>query len=211
MRRMQLAAGALVLVAATGCQAEQVEKAASDPSGASQPTSVPTVLPSGIVRQHVTGAAPLAGSCHVGRSNNQDLPDPACTPGVIDPTVTQDNIAVTICVKGYTTAVRPPTSETGPMKAKLYSSYGIPAGTRSELDHLISEELGGSSDAKNLWPEVGKIPNAKDPVENRLHTLVCAGVISHGTQPHLPLATAQHLISTDWTTALTQAQTQLVP
>jgi hypothetical protein len=212
MRRMLLATAAVVMVAATGCQSKQIEKAASGPSGpAVPPTSVPTALPSGIVRQQVTGIAPAAGTCHVQHSNGQDLPDQACTPGAIDPTVTQENIATTICVKGYTTAVRPPTSQTSPMKAKMYGSYGVPTGTKSELDHLISEELGGSSDAKNLWPEVGNIPNAKDPVENRLHAMVCAGVTSHGTQEHLPLAAAQHLISTDWTTATAQAQSQLVP
>src|SRR5205823_6617670 len=102
-----------------------------------------------IVRQHVTGTAPAAGTCHIQRSDTgQDLPDPACTPGATDPTVTQSNIAATICVKGYTKAVRPPVSETNPMKAKLYGSYTIPSGTKSELDHFISEELGGSSDAR---------------------------------------------------------------
>src|SRR3954447_19464821 len=169
MRRMLLVTAAVVMIAATGCQSKQVEKAASGPSGPAEPaTSVPSGVSSGILRQHVTGVPPAGGTCHVQHSNGQDLPDPAWTPGAIDPTVTQDNIATTICVKGYTTAVRPPTSQTSPMKAKMYGSYGLATGTKSELDHLISEELGGSSDAKNLWPEVGNIPNAKDPVENRL-------------------------------------------
>jgi hypothetical protein len=213
MRPTLLVAAAVVMVvgATTGCQSRQLQqKAASGPSGPAEPTSS-SAPSSDIVRQHVTGTAPAAGTCHVQRSNGEDLPDPACTPGATDPTVTQDNIATTICVKGYTTEVRPPTSETNPMKAKLYGAYAVPAGTRSELDHLISEELGGSSDAKNLWPEVGKIPNPKDPVENRLHAMVCAGVLSHGTQKHLPLAAAQQLIATDWTTAIARAQRQLVP
>ena len=37
-----------------------------------------------------------------------DLPDPALTPGAVDPGITQANIQSTVCVKGYTKTVRPP-------------------------------------------------------------------------------------------------------
>src|SRR5947209_7106923 len=102
MRRTLLVA-AIVGLVATGCQSKQLQKAAGGPSGPAEPPSVPTAPPSGIVRQHVTGIAPAAGTCHVQHLEGQDLPDATCTPGAIDPTVTQDNIATTICVKGYTT------------------------------------------------------------------------------------------------------------
>lgn len=45
------------------------------------------------------------------------LPDPACTPGAIDPTVTQENLASTICKSGYTATVRAPASDTNKTKA----------------------------------------------------------------------------------------------
>lgn len=34
-----------------------------------------------------------------------DLPNPRMTPGAIDPSVTQENIHKTVCVKGYTKTV----------------------------------------------------------------------------------------------------------
>lgn len=62
-----------------------------------------------------------------------------------------------------------------------------------EIDHLISLEIGGSNDIKNLWPEpYAPAPNAhqKDLVENWLHREVCAG--------RMVLPMAQHQIATDW-------------
>jgi hypothetical protein len=120
-------------------------------------------------------------------------PDSSCTPGAIDPAVTQANIATTICTSGYTTKVRPSSSLTDKAKKSLYTAYGIPTGTTSELDHLVSLELGGANDVTNLWPEVGKVPNPKDKVENDLHAAVCSGKV--------PLAAAQQAIASDWETA----------
>ncbi len=123
------------------------------------------------------------------------LPDPVCTPGAINPAVTQENISETICKSGYTKSIRPTVSYTGRLKADQMNQYGFTDGTRShEEDHLISLELGGApSDPSNLWPEPGASPNAKDKIEDFLRTAVCAGQIS--------LAEAQHRIATDWTTA----------
>ena len=122
-------------------------------------------------------------------------PDPACTPGAVDDVVTQDNIGSTICVSGYTTKVRPPSSGTDKVKRDLYTAYSIQDGTTSELDHLVSLELGGSNDPRNLWIEPGKLPNPKDTIENALHKAVCDHKVT--------LAAAQQAIATDWTTALT--------
>lgn len=125
----------------------------------------------------------------------EPLPDAACTPGATDPTVTQANIATTICVPGYTKTVRPPVSYTEPLKRELMARYGAtdPA-SAFELDHLISLELGGAPrDPHNLWPEPGSSPNRKDSVEGRLHDQVCSG--------RMALADAQRAIAQDWTTA----------
>ncbi len=66
-----------------------------------------------------------------------------------------------------------------------------------ELDYLISPQLGGTNDIRNLWPEpasrTGWNMGAKDELEDRLHQLVCQGNIS--------LATAQHELATDWISA----------
>ena len=69
---------------------------------------------------------------------------------------------------------------------------------QSELDHLISIELGGANDAANLWPELGPIPNPKDTVENALHAWVCAAA---GAEAEARLHDAQVAIAADWTTA----------
>jgi hypothetical protein len=131
-------------------------------------------------------------TCHF-RDGGQ-LPDPTCTPGAIDPAVTQANIKTTICRSGYTATVRPSASQTDKAKYQVaYPAYGVPRSAGSELDHLVSLEIGGANDIANLWPEVGKIPNPKDPVENDLHKAVCNGTVT--------LAAAQEAIATDWQTA----------
>ena len=65
-----------------------------------------------------------------------------------------------------------------------------------ELDYLITPELGGSDDRRNLWPErYTERWNArvKDELEQLLPALVCAGT--------LPLATAQRDMAGDWIAA----------
>jgi hypothetical protein len=139
-----------------------------------------------------TAATAAAAVCHM----RGDLPDPTCTPGVADPRVTQDNLATTICVAGYTKLVRPPLAYTDRLKREGMTAYGFTDGISAhEEDHLIPLELGGDpSDPRNLWPQPGRSPNAKDAIENRLHQLVCAGQV--------PLARAQTAMAMDWTTAL---------
>jgi hypothetical protein len=124
------------------------------------------------------------------------LPDAGCTPGALNPDVTQDTIYSTICVPGYSARVRPPTSYTSPLERQMLVDYGQLGASPAdyELDHLISLELGGSPrDPANLWPEpYAGVGNArqKDVVENYLHAQVCNGA--------LPLSEAQRLIATDW-------------
>lgn len=128
------------------------------------------------------------------------LPDPVCTPGATNPAVTQDNIGSTICARGWARTVRPDRVWSVRMKTEAMTAYGIPESQRPvvELDHLIPLELGGSSDPRNVWPEVSDMPgagwhNRKDVVENELNHAVCSGRIS--------LVDAQRRLVTDWTTA----------
>ena len=144
---------------------------------------------------HVVQRQPPAGSCHARGSGLNSLPDPGCTPGAIDPAVTQGNLDRTICRSGYSKSVRPPESVTEAEKRASLVAYGDRRPLRYyEYDHLVSLELGGArNDARNLWPEPGTSPNPKDALENRLHTRLCDGLIS--------LAAAQLAIARDWVAA----------
>lgn len=131
--------------------------------------------------------------CHY--TSNGALPDPRCTPGALNPAVTQATIRRTICVSGWTSTIRPPSSVTGPEKIASMYLYGDKLSASAyEFDHLISLELGGAPNSPlNLWPEPHPSSFAKDIVENRLKREVCASKIT--------LAVAQHAIATDWRTA----------
>lgn len=126
------------------------------------------------------------------------LPDPKLTPGALNPAVRQSTIHSTICVSGYTSTIRPSSSYTTALKIRqLDASYNFHGDTNTgdyEEDHLISLELGGSANsANNLWPEPYNAragARVKDQLENKLHDLICAGVIS--------LRTAQHAIADNW-------------
>jgi hypothetical protein len=143
-------------------------------------------------RSGVVQPQPPPGTCHVRGSYPFTMPDPRCTPGALNPAVTQATIAKTICRRGYSSGIRPSTSVTGPEKRASIRAYGFHQGTSSyEYDHLISLELGGAAnDSRNLWPENGPSPNLKDNVENYLHVRVCDGRVSLGR--------AQRIIALDW-------------
>ncbi len=144
---------------------------------------------------HMIQAQPAAGSCHARGHGRFTLPDPRCTPGAIDPAVTQADLRRTICRSGYSASVRPPQSITQPEKRASLRSYGDHRWLHAyEYDHLVSLELGGArNDARNLWPEPGGSPNVKDALENRLHARVCAGQMSLGA--------VQLAVARDWVTA----------
>jgi hypothetical protein len=85
------------------------------------------------------------------------------------------------------------------MRTRVLQLYGV-SGEQSnafEVDYLITPELGGATDIRNLWPEPydHAVWNAhvKDHLENRLREMVCHGDID--------LATAQRDLSTDWIAA----------
>lgn len=144
----------------------------------------PTVL------SHPTVEKP--GRCRGRGSGRDELPDPSCTPGAVDPAVTQADLDTTICSTGWTAAVRPPESVTEPLKFRQMAAYGD-AGPASayEEDHLIPLELGGSpADPQNLWPEPGASPNPKDRVETAAKHRVCDGTMT--------LTAAQRAIAANW-------------
>jgi hypothetical protein len=102
------------------------------------------------------------------------------TPGVLNPDVSQATIGATICVRGWTRTVRPPTSYTNALKVEQMREYGV-GGSLSgyQEDHLISLELGGHpTDPRNLWPEPYPRASEVDSIENELNTKVCSGDLS---------------------------------
>lgn len=108
------------------------------------------------------------------------LPDPALTPGVLNPGVTPLTLKTTVCVAGWTATVRPSTGWTDKLR-----NADTPAGRaplEGELDHLISIEDGGApADPQNLWwMAYGDRYGArvKDVLETKVKRLLCAGQIS---------------------------------
>jgi hypothetical protein len=108
------------------------------------------------------------------------LADPARTPGVLNPDVTQQSIRTTICTRGWTRTIRPPTEYTTALKLRQLREYGLtgpPSGYQE--DHLISLELGGHpTDPRNLWPEPYPRAAQVDVIENELNAKVCSGELS---------------------------------
>ncbi|HEY3728619.1 MAG TPA: hypothetical protein VGL51_15690 [Solirubrobacteraceae bacterium] len=147
------------------------------------------------VSAHVVQRQPAPGACHYQGHGRYSLPDPGCTPGAIDPAVTQRDIATTICRSGYSESVRPPESVTEPEKRASLRSYADHKPLHDyEYDHLVSLELGGArNDPRNLWPEPGASPNPKDSLENRLHARVC--------DHRMTLGAAQRAIAHNWVAA----------
>jgi hypothetical protein len=146
--------------------------------------------------------------CTPGTSHGLDLPDRSCTPGAINPTVTQDILRnprfTTKCVRDAATSAA--------QKDKTYGWYGITKPKRNtgktqtcEKDHVISLGLGGADTLDNIFPQCGA-PHApltqrdfklKDKVELYLMREVKAG--------RMELSDAQHGIAEDWTQYLDAA------
>jgi hypothetical protein len=108
-----------------------------------------------------------------------ELPDPACTPGAVDP-------SAFVC--GQPTRERRHVDEA--MRRRVFAEYDVPWAERSayEVDHLVPLCLGGSNELANLWPE--RSHAEKDRVEARLCRRVCAGEVS--------LDWAQRVMMIDW-------------
>jgi hypothetical protein len=147
--------------------------------------------------------------CTTRRKHGLPVPDPKCTPGAVNPTVTiaalQDPEFRTGCLRDCSTSAG--------AKAATYAQYGIPHPSENhgstqtcELDHLVSLELGGADTVDNIWPQCGpdnvelakRYFKQKDAVENYLAKQVRSG--------KMDLKKAQKKIASDWTQFLKKAQ-----
>lgn len=126
----------------------------------------------------------------IGQSGQPILPDHTLTPGDVRTTS-----AHAVCTTRTSTVRNVPESEKQAVYAEYHAKYAAVRYQhgRYEIDHLISLELGGSNDKRNLWPEVYGDQwgaHVKDRLENFLHAQVCAGNIT--------LPEAQRDISNNW-------------
>jgi hypothetical protein len=151
---------------------------------------------------------PRKRTCSTSLRHGYPVPDPRCTPGGIDPTVTADVLRNrawrTECVRDCATSEEE--------KHVTYRWYGMRTPRRNsgkrqvcELDHLVPLELGGADGLGNIWPQCGPSHAAlkdryfkvKDRVENYLADEVKTG--------KMPLESAQRGIASDWTQYLDAA------
>ena len=151
---------------------------------------------------------PANGDCSTTLRNGYPVPDPHCTPGGIDPSVTADVLRNA----GWRTGCIRNCSTSEAEKHIAYRWYGLHTPRKNfgehqvcELDHLVPLELGGADGMGNIWPQCGpsdtelkeRYFKMKDRVENCLANEVRTG--------KMPLATAQRGIATDWTQFLDAA------
>ena len=118
------------------------------------------------------------------------LPSPALTPGA-----TWNVSVAELCATG-TRELRQVPVAVRQQVLRNYGMEGVPS-DEYELDYLITPELGGAPDPRNLWPQryASRVWNAhvKDELERLLPTLVC--------DRQIRLEAAQREIARDWIAA----------
>ena len=151
-----------------------------------------------------TTSTPTPGACHAGTDSGQPLPDPHCTPGALNPAVTQQDIGATICNPGWASRIRPPESYTEPIKRTSIRQYGFTDTHLAdyELDHRVPLSSGGDPRSRmNLWPQgyehTSTSPakygsESKDRIEDYVHRSICSGKLS--------LAAGQSVFLGNWWT-----------
>jgi hypothetical protein len=118
-----------------------------------------------------------------GWAQRSEIPDHDRTPGAVDTEITQENIANTVCVAGYTKTVRPPTRYTERLKRQQMRELGLEGDADDyQEDHLVPLCVGGAPrDPHNLWPQPmsGRWSAAvKDQLESSVCRQVCRGEIT---------------------------------
>lgn len=135
------------------------------------------------------------------RAADPQRPDPQLTPGVVTNVPVEEILA-----PGYAKRARHVTAAT---KRQVFIDYfgRVPAlPGQYEIDHLISLELGGANDIKNLWPQsyLSTPFNAhiKDKLEDHAAALVRNELKLHGHAAATALLQQiQHEIASDWVAA----------
>lgn len=117
------------------------------------------------------------------------LPVPSLTPGAV-----ANLTAGELCA-----GVKPSRVVSDAARRQVLQAYRMEHVSASayELDALITPELGGTADTRNLWPQMYDSPvwnaRVKDQLEDLLSAMVCRNEID--------LARAQHDIAANWVAA----------
>ncbi len=120
---------------------------------------------------------------------SSSLPVPTLTPGAVS-----DMTAADLCG-----GARPSRLVTSAAREQVLRDYQMDdvSEDRYELDALVTPELGGTTEAGNLWPQRYDLPvwnaRVKDQLERLLPELVC--------RREVELSQAQRDIATDWIAA----------
>ena len=86
---------------------------------------------------------PPAGTCHGRGRGLLALPDPRCTPGAVNPAVTQSDIHSTICRSGFTERIRPSEWVTEAEKrAALREALAVAGVSAAELGRVVPGRAG---------------------------------------------------------------------
>lgn len=188
------------------------------------PRAVLTIAVVGILVAATASGSVYGQSCEYQPGGR---PDPHCTPGAVDPRVTQDNIHETICTSGYTTRarwspdgqllwpgdegyprgepVRPSSAYTNRLKDQGLVDYGVattPQDARAlraafEEDHLISLGIGGAPRDPSNLWPEPWAGGDNAREKDRVETFCRAAVCA----ARIPLAEAQRQMAEDWHTA----------
>ena len=140
------------------------------------------------------------------RAADPILPDAKLTPGAVFTNVTVEKITTKGYANVFNGGVRNvPQSEKRQIFFEYFGKVPERPGLHYEVDHLISLELGGSNDSKNLWPETYSGTwgaKKKDKLENRMAKLVRDELKNHGHDAATALLKQfQNEISTNWIAA----------
>jgi hypothetical protein len=152
--------------------------------------------------------ADTSHGCKTQTKRGFPVPDPKCTPGAVNPSVT---VAVLKNPSFRTGCVRDcVTNEMDKWATYGFYSLDRPADNDGahqtcELDHLVPLELGGADTLDNIWPQCGPNQAAldkryfkqKDMVENFLAEQVKSGEMKQSQ--------AQAAIASDWPQFLSDA------
>ncbi len=157
----------------------------------------------GVNSQQTTslGTAKTGGPCSTHKAGNgYPLPDPTCTPGAYNSTVT----AAVFGNKKFTTRCVRDCITDGAMKKTTYKAYSIKQNSSCELDHLVPLEMGGADTLDNIWPQCGQAPNGKDykAIKDQIESYLAIKVLLG-----MDLDSARKGIASDWTQYIGDAET----
>ena len=159
-----------------------------------------------------TAADHAPGSCHtVKAADGYLLPDPLCTPGAINPSLT----ASVLLNPAFRTGMVRDQITSEATKRKVYGWYGITppanntgASQTCELDHVVDLLAGGADTLDNIWPQCGGPNSASLPVGQREFKIKDRfaehDVIAMFKANPASLADLQRRIASDWTQFITK-------